>query len=197
MFKTTRLLALILALVMVFALALTGCNKGGSTDDDTKASSSDSSSTSKPSDPLVNKEYKALFNKYGVQEIDVSSYFKGMSYVSLGADDNDNGVHVYHYGYSGEELKLYVDTMIQKRESAASMFNFENTDEGLNEFVAMFEEFATITYDEKYVYLIVVCKKGESNSEYYYNNTISHHIKTETDRGYVLKYGKIEDFVKQ
>lgn len=40
MFKTTRLLALILALVMVFALALTGCNKGGSTDDDddTKAS---------------------------------------------------------------------------------------------------------------------------------------------------------------
>ena len=40
---------------MVFALALTGCNKGGSTDDDddTKPSSSDSSSTSKPSDVVA------------------------------------------------------------------------------------------------------------------------------------------------
>lgn len=140
--KTVKLLALILALVMVFALALTGCGKKAEDEED---ASSVTSSTPAPSKPAINEEareddtssndvsndnnsgggdavevtreenpaYAAVFAKYGFSEPNVMA---GGEFNVVVVDGGKDGVEVnYYFAKPTGEVVSFLSYNIMKR----------------------------------------------------------------------------------
>ena len=204
--KIIKLLSLVLALVMVFALALTGCKKGAASDDD---EDSNTSSQDAGGSVTINEDAQKLLDKYPTKLPDTKTlYFEGMEYVSLIQDQNDYGLYIIEYGYNSDGLVLkLVQTSVATREYLLEEGIIEeNTEEAINSwFDSMMEMYkdksylaANISVDDKYVVLVQAIEKNDDGVEaYVFNTPISDLVADNLESGFILKTGTKSDYVKE
>ncbi len=206
--RAVKLLALVLALIMVFALALTGCkNKTGSDDDDN--SSSSSSSSSAPSTPATNEESKALFDKYPASIPDTKTeYFKDMEYVSLVREEEDDGLFIIEYGYKGDEVLKIVQISVIKREYLVEEeIVAENTDAAINQWYneemlgeILEADFITSELSVQNEYIVItqaIERNDQGVRSDVFDRTLSENVAYDLDDGFILKFGNKSDYVKE
>ncbi len=209
--KAIKLLALILALIMVFALALTGCKDKEVEDDDKKSSSSsgDNSSLPAPGAPSVNEESKTLFDKYPATIPDTKNvYFKDMEYVSLVREEEDDGLYIIEYGYKGDEVLKIVQISVVKREYLIEeKIVAENTDAAINQWYndemlseIMEADFITSELSVQDEYIVItqtITKNDEGVRSDIFDKTLSENVAYDLNDGFILKFGNKSDYVKE
>ncbi len=206
--KTVKLLSLILALIMVFALALTGCKDKTSSDDDDKkgSSSSGSSSTPAPSAPVVNEEAKEILDKYDFELPNAKSlWFSDMEYVSL-IEENEGITYFEQIGYDGDNIKKYVSLIVTTRENLVTVgYIEENSDKALEDFFAELKaegegnEYVSYYFnkDDTYVAMAQIVEKNDEYCAYVFESTVSEFVSEALEYGAVLEFGKKSDYVKE
>lgn len=204
--KTVKLLSLILALIMVFALALTGCKNKAADDDDDNSSSSSSSSTPAPSAPAVNEEAKEILDKYEFELPNAKSlWFSDMEYVSL-IEEQDGITYFEQIGYDGDNIKKYVSLIVTTRENLVTVeYIEENTDKAIEDFFAELKaegegrEYVSYYFDkdDTYVAMAQIVEKNDEYCAYVFESTVSQFVAESLEYGAVLEFGKKSDYVKE
>ena len=204
--KTAKILALILALVMVFALAITGCGKKAAEDDED--ASSVTSSTSAPSKPAVNEEAKEILDKYTSKLPDSKAlWFADMEYVSLITED-EGMIFLDQYGYEGEEIKRLVHLVVSSRENLVKLeYIAEDTDEAIEAYFNEIKEDSDgdgaefvsyyINKDDKNVAFAQIVDKNDRFYSDVFDATLSEVVNETLEYGGVLEFGKKSDYVKE
>ncbi len=202
--KTVKLSALILALVMVFALALTGCGK--KTVEDDEDTSSQTSSTPAPSKPAINEEATEILDKYEFEIPEAKSkWFSDMEYVSI-INEDDGIVYFEMVGYKGEEIKRYVSMLAGTRAALVeNEYISEDTDEAIEEFFDLLDDedegrdFVTFYFDkdDKNFVMARIVERNEEVNTYIFESSVSDFVAEGLEYGGVLEFGEKSDYVKE